>query len=298
MKNLLFCFLMALMVPVFGQDLSVDINKKGVYQIYSSPKVVPDKVLIDSLLWVENNLPDYLIIEVYQKGIITRDSDVVAMNYSYKDLWLKRTKEIDYKMAVYCKDIKVIKTVTKTRISSNSAAVEIYFLLFSILIIFCALFYVAKSNYGKDYIHEKGRFGLFMFVPVALNLIVVFVMSCVVGGISLWFLCLTLLSFFVIARNQSEYRWTQKKYLNYQKVNFLLTVLAIGTITLSILPLIILPIIFALIFFLLSRSAFYKIIGLAKYQKYRRDFNYEKYRQYLWDSKFFVQKYFSHKNRR
>jgi hypothetical protein len=218
------------------------------------------------------------------------------MNYSYKDMWLKRTKNIDYKIAVYHQDTKSIKATVEKGIPSKGAAIEIYFLLLSLLIIFCALFYVATGNYNRSIIHEKDRFSFLMYMPIFVNLITTLILSFIIGGIAIWSSCLALFFFFAVVSYQSAYSWTKEKYLNYQKVNFLLAIYAIGTITLSLVLVLILLIVLSLIFFLLSRSAFYKIIGLEKRLKDKRSINaLMNYRRYLWDSRFFVQRYFSHK---
>jgi hypothetical protein len=217
---------------LWGQE-KVVINNI-VYQVTRIP--------VDTLKKVDPSIPTSILTEVYQKGLKTYDSTVVACHYSYKNFWLKRSSDVKYKIAVYYDETKEIKTAETTGTWPKSTAYEIYVLLLAVVILFFSILFVTKGEYdGWDIQYHQGIGASFCF-PVAfcaaVNLIVYFNLGRNPFALFIFSAaCFVLITAFI---KTIKANWTKKKYLLFQKISLSAIFISLGVITHSIIfPLII-----------------------------------------------------------
>jgi hypothetical protein len=244
MKNVLaFLLLAVLSLVTYGQkpETEIIIQPDSSYQIYQI-----NKVPIGTLKYVDKCIPLSAVNKAYRDGVAFYDSVVTACHYSYKNFWLKRSSDIKYSAAVYDNDTKRVEAMGVVGAWPESSAYEIYFLLFAVIILFFSLLFGSKGDYDGWDVQNDSVFGLSFGLPLAIclgvNLLVYFNLgrnpfSLFVFSAAFFVLILSLIK--TIKAN-----WSKKRYLNFQKIILLSTILSLGVITHSI----IFPVIIAALF--------------------------------------------------
>jgi hypothetical protein len=224
-----------------GQEKVVITNQEGLSVIYQLIKVP-----VDTLKKVDKNIPASIINEVYQKGLKTYDSTVVACHYSYKNFWLKRSSDIKYTIAVYYDETKEMVAMGAVGAWPKSTAYEIYVLLLAVVILFFSILFVTKGEYdGWDIQYHQGIGASFCF-PVAfcaaVNLIVYFNLGRNPFALFVFSAaCFVLITAFI---KTIKANWTKRVYLLFQKISLVSIFISLGVITHSI----IFPLIIAMLF--------------------------------------------------
>ncbi|MFZ2310430.1 MAG: hypothetical protein WAW11_02710 [Patescibacteria group bacterium] len=234
MKQLL-CFLLLVVLSLlaYGQkpETEIVIEKDSSYQIYQI-----NKVPLGKLNYVDKDIPLYAVNKAYSLGSAVYDSTVVTCHYSYKNLWLKRTSDLNYKTAVYNEATQEVKIINTIGTWPKLPAYEIYVLLLAVVILFFSLLFGTKEDYDGWDIQYNQVIGASFCFPVAfcmaVNIIVYFSLGR--NPFTLFVFSAACFVFLAAIIKTIKANWTKNLYLILQKIVLLSTLVSLGVITHSI----------------------------------------------------------------
>ncbi|MFZ2310431.1 MAG: hypothetical protein WAW11_02715 [Patescibacteria group bacterium] len=239
MRNVLLALLFIVISGViWAQDVKIVRYAPDAYQIYEI-KEVP----IGTLSKVDPDIPEYLLTEVYKRGLLTHDSTITWKEYNAKHFWLTRNTDVSYKIAVFVEKDREIKTVIQPVRSKKLPAVDVYVLLFCFLITAVSLCVVSVRNL----IMPNNFIVFFAFILPVIFCFAMLIVTYILLDYSLLYLiaaCLFIaLLIYSVVINTTKFFTIRKVYLQSQWVNLILIILSSSLITKSfLLPLLLIVI--------------------------------------------------------
>ena len=229
------------MISGFGQNIKFERQKYGGGSVFVYEEVI-SKIYQDTILYVDDGIPDRKQREAYRKGISYFDTTKSSF-YCAENFWLMRYSVLSYQFAQYDKKEKTIdKKSAEPVYGDKHFAWELLAILVAAILVTLMVFFLGHNNYTKEQKEKSWIFAIGSLLPSALYLVALILSSrfglhyCSRGAVSLvfvggfallvfYFFCLPFLTI-LLKREDLE-----RSDMILQKINLAISLLAILLVT-------------------------------------------------------------------